>query len=667
MQISEHLRRAFAATPPAALPTAHVTATDRYGGDVELDARTQARLHMQQERLRESAGPSPDETARIVRLPRVTYEGADWTERLRLPSGKQVLRAVQSEMLEAIVECQGGVGLVGTGWGKSLMALLASEALGDVELALIFTPASTVQTLTSTYYEARRHWRIRATTLIYSTHALSQPRPDQPDLLDQITEGVDPARILLVVDEAHDLGDRTSARTRRVERYIDANPQVRCVFLSGSLTSRSVLDFAHLACWALRGQSPLPRDGEHLAAWSQCLDQRGRPTPADWLIFRPLWSAFATVPLGSVVGRERQRIARDAFRERLRSCPGIVATEETSLAVRLEIIGRDLAVPPEVTEVLRQMQDSGVDPSGEVIPDDVTRWRMERYISSGFYYQWVWGHEGPDAAWLGARHDWHRMVRNEIITRADTGYDSPFLVYNACDVTARERTTGPARELLEQILDDTPRTRSGVEQFEQEHRDVLAQLERQITAPGHSALMRAWLRWVVHHRKPPPDTVPVWISKYLVEDALRWASAQDRPVILWYDTNAVGEALRAAGLPVFGGGVEMPAQAITCGASIAAHGVGKNLQPWNRQLVLSPPSGGKTWEQMLARTHRPGQQADVVQTFTYQHTDAYVQALASAIDGARYVETATGNKQKLLHAVYSGCRVPLDVLTGGKR
>ena len=89
--------------------------------------------------------------------------------------------------------------------------------------------------------------------------------------------------------------------------------------------------------------------------------------------------------------------------------------------------------------------------------------------------------------------------------------------------------------------------------------------------------------------------------------------------------------------------------------SIKAHGVGKNLQHgWRKQLILEPPSSGTVWEQMLGRTHRPGQEADSVEAHVYCHTAPLAQAIVGARQDADYIEGATGSRQKLKYCVFGG-------------
>jgi len=130
-------------------------------------------------------------------------------------------------------------------------------------------------------------------------------------------------------------------------------------------------------------------------------------------------------------------------------------------------------------------------------------------------------------------------------------------------------------------------------------------------------------------------------------------SKQSGPVIVWYQSRAVEEALRERDMMVYGAGQNPPMQGHTCAMSIAAHGVGKNLQHgWSKQLILETPSSGKVWEQLLGRTHRPGQEADVVEAVVYQHTRAYSGALCKSVEDAEYIQDTTGSRQKLLFCTY---------------
>ena len=71
--------------------------------------------------------------------------------------------------------------------------------------------------------------------------------------------------------------------------------------------------------------------------------------------------------------------------------------------------------------------------------------------------------------------------------------------------------------------------------------------------------------------------------------------------------------------------------------------------------MTTPPSGGVEWEQGMARTHRPGQEADEVTVDVFLHTEEMQRAFDNAIRDARYTEESQGQKQKLLYAERLEC------------
>lgn len=83
-------------------------------------------------------------------------------------------------------------------------------------------------------------------------------------------------------------------------------------------------------------------------------------------------------------------------------------------------------------------------------------------------------------------------------------------------------------------------------------------------------------------------------------------------------------------------------------ASVAANGTGKNLQAWNKNLIVSCPTGAAVWEQLLGRTHRQGQKADEVQVDVLigcvEHVDAWKRARAEA----KMASDILGAPQKIL-------------------
>ena len=547
------------------------------------------------------------ETQRIIGLPVEDYadiQPGEMTRRLAVPGGTIELRPIQEAALRAIEECRGGFFPIGVGHGKSFIACLAPTVL-EASFAVILCPASTVRQLQRQYDDLRAHFRLMPARIL-SYSALS--RPSGTSLLTELVETYSASKVALICDEAHRLKRLESARTKRVLRFMQANPEVAFVALSGTMTSKSLRDFSHLAELCLRDGSPVPRDRYHLSTWSECIDVGGRPGPNQWDMVRPLADWAELGPSFYLARGERRKDAiRNAFQQRLRSSPGVVASRKGSLGCSLNIrLIRDWEAPTEVHQLMRAVADGGVGPDGEIIPDDVTAWRTMRHLSAGFYYQWVWPDGEEDLDWLQARRDWNRHVRRELLNESREGYDSPFL--------------------------------------------VAAKIHREAERGDRRAIHRAWLAWRDQKSKPAPPTVPVWVSTYLVDAALDWQSRQKQPTILWYESSAVGDELERRGLTVYGAGASPPTHAHDCAMSIRAHGVGKNLQAWSSQLVIEPPTGGLVWEQLLGRMHRQGQEADTVRCDVAHHVEAYRQALSSAIVDARYIEASSGNSQKLLFA-----------------
>ena len=544
------------------------------------------------------------ETERVLGLDVEHLEEVDLTSSLRTPSGQMKLRPLQSQALEAIRRNNGGFFPIGVGHGKSLIALLSGTVLG-CELVVVLTPASTVGTLRKTYAETRMHFRMRKVRIL-SYASLSQPSGTK--LLEDLTKSYGDHQVALVCDEAHRVKRLESARTKRLLRFLQAHPKVRFIALSGTMTSRSLGDFAHLAELALREKSPVPRDSHHLRAWKECLDVNGRPGVSEWSMFSPVWkAAFPDLDLTSVRGAERQALAREAFQKRLRSAPGVVASTEGSLGCSLQIRLVDLETPLLVADHLQNLVDNGEDPAGEIAADEITVWRMGRQLSQGFYLVWDWPNGIVDEEWLDARREWNRNVRSALLNHSAEGYDSPFLVANRVQ------------------------------------RDIDAGVRLRV-------LHRAWLAWKEQKHKDPPPTKPVWVDSFIVDHSITWLNSQKEPSILWFENKAIGDALEERGVRVYRAGEEPPTEGHNCAMSIQAHGIGKNLQGWANQLVICPPTGGQVWEQLLGRTHRQGQTADEVQCLIYQHTAPFELALVKARDDARYIQDSSGNRQKLLFA-----------------
>lgn len=520
------------------------------------------------------------------------------------------LRPIQAWALHEIGLYGGLLGPIGVGEGKTLLDLLAAMVVPDCRVAVLFLPASLRnQLLDVDWGFYGQHWNLpnlvgakwvdpkRPFIHVMSFDELS--REKATDLLERIKPD------LVVVDEGHKIASRKSVRTRRFINYFRAHPKTRLCVWSGTLTRRSIRDYAHLSAMALRDRSPLPLEYATIESWAEVLD------PNNLAVADGELSALKQDPDEPVI---------HAFRRRLISTPGVVASPDTvSCPAALYIHERKVEAPPAVLEADRRVKATWCRPDGEelILALDVSRCRRE--LVSGFFYFWHYPRNEPleaRKAWLAARKEWHKELREKLKTPRPH-LDSPLLCTKAA-IRAEEGYKGPL-----------PTWRSTY-----------------------------WPEWRDRRLSVLPVTNASWVDDYLVKDAAAWLA--EGPGVVWYEHDAFGRALaKLTGAPFYG-----PGEAAAIGipkedgtrpviASIRAHGTGRNLQMFNRALVANPPSDGAAWEQLLGRHHRPGQESDEVNFFVYRHADVYREAIDTARDLAQYIEDSFGGSQRLRRATFT--------------
>jgi hypothetical protein len=542
-----------------------------------------------------SGGPvSSLEFRRIRDLPRRVWDDAKDLEELvagltdmfKVPDGEWTLKVTQAAALRDLHDFGGLFGPIVVGGGKTLITLLAPELMKAKRPVLLVPAALRDQTLGKVLPEMKKHWRLHPNLRIIGYSELSQAK--NANLLDRIKPD------MIVADECHMLKNPKSGRTRRVSRYMNENPHTVFVAVSGTVANHSIMHYWHIAQWALKpDNAPVPKGFNEAKEWANALDERvpdaDRTGPGVLLNLAPADPDIRPPHPQSPTTR-----ARRGYRRRLVETPGVLATSEDELGVSLQILGlRKPQIPTEVQKVMRQVYALWETPDGEVIMEAVQLWRIMRELCSGFYYRW---NPAPPREWLRARKEWGKYVR-ETLKHNRRKLDTPLQVWN-----------------------ETER-HGGVRQFE-----------------TWKALKDTF--------KPNPEAV--WMDDYLVQRAVRWLKD---PGICWVEHQTMGDAIsRAAGVPYFGAGDSRILDAKgPVVASIAAHGTGKNLQQWDRNLVVCPPTAGGTWEQLTGRTHRMGQESDTVTFEVNVHHVVFEDAMKQAFADARFLEDSLGNRQRLLY------------------
>lgn len=520
---------------------------------------------------------------------------------LKTPGGQMSLRPIQEFALLEAQQRNGLFAPIGVGEGKTLITLLLPTVMGSRRAVLMVPPQLREQLRQRSIPDLAPHWRIKPVVgdttkypdspdgLIYIVAYSELSSAKGADALDRIKPD------LIILDEAHALKSTSAARTKRFRRYFNHNPGTRLCALSGTITSKSIKDFAHIAKLALGAYAPVPLEYPVLEEWSWALDPIEFPTPPGALL-------KLCEPGESV---------RSGFRRRLVETPGVVASGENRLGTSLRINERVFVVPKDLSSALDDMRKSWCTPGGEEITDALSFSRYARQLASGFYYRWIWPRKEPEPVrkeWLEARKEWHREVRRFLTHSARAGMDSPLLLAQAA---AKGRW--PAQH---------------------------------------------WSRWAAARDTARPEVEAVWISDAVVADAIYWGETNFG--IIWSEHEAVSQKIAECGaFPLYGGGVEASAGILgergnrTIVASRRAHGEGKNLQMFSGQLVVTPSSSGKTWEQLLGRTHRTGQQADEVTCDVYAYTPEMKDALVSAVRDAKFIQEALGTQQRLTYADFT--------------
>jgi hypothetical protein len=571
--------------------------------------------------------PFSADVARVLGLPRrdlaTTWTAGDVAEleaRLRKPPGPcrcaDFARPCPTRLLptqaRALLEAPRTGGLlapIGVGHGKTLVDLLLPMVMQSKTAVLLIPANLRAQLLERDWDYYGAHWHLpnlaggrwfqagrpALHVLTYSklstqegTNLLTRIKPD-----------------LLICDEAHNLRDRRAARTVRFLRYFRQAEGVRLCALSGTLTSKSIRDYAHLAELALRDGSPLPLHPPTVEEWASAIDPS--EAPADAGALRRFCDTGEHV--------------RDGFRRRRNDTPGVVATDESALGTSLVIRERKVDIPQALHAHIATVLEDGVRPDGEELVERLQQVACARQLASGFFHRWRYPRGEPlelITEWFGRRQAWNRELRQRL-QHPREHLDSPGLLLRAALRAYQE----PAYE------GELPVWRA--KEFE----------------PWHEI-----------HRQVQPVPEAVWLDESVVNDAAAWA--RETPGIVWVEFPELGERIaRAAGVPWYGGGPEAStAIALERGArsivaSIRAHGTGKNLQTFSRNLVANPPADGGAWEQLLGRTHRQGQTADEVTVDLYLHTDELRRAWDKAREYALFIQQTEGQPQKLCLASWA--------------
>lgn len=504
----------------------------------------------------------------------------------------------------------GAVGMLAAGAGKTALDVFLAMVVPGVKRACLMIPPALRAQFAANYVEWSQHFHVPNVVDSGLPFTAGAPKLDVLSYSELSNESCAQWLSLhkpdiVICDEAHALKDKNATRTSRFLRYFIEHDESRLFWHSGSPTTRSPDDCAHLAALALREASPYPLEPSTVGEWSEAL------------------GAKATIGEGALMRLAAPgETARQGFRRRLVETAGVITTEDAQLDVPLKIRVRPVAVPSILDEALVLVR-GGERPDtmtgshfGEELTEQVEVVACARQVALGFFYRWKYPRGEPVElidAWFAKRKAFGQELRLKLERRTDL-MDSPALLRDAA---------------------------------QRHHENYRGHLPTWAAA--------SWPAWRDIQDSVWPEQETQWLDDSIVKDAVEWG--REAPGIVWYSHVEFGRRVAAeGGFEIFEGGDEASIRIQTVSgektivASVDAHGTGKNLQMFSRGLITAPFAGGGKWEQVLARLHRYGQKAPAVVFDVYLHTPELRAALDSGLEDARYVYETTGKAERLLFA-----------------
>lgn len=579
--------------------------------------------------LAQEVAKTPTDIKRLENLPQRTYTPEDtqrfiqeYTARLKTPQGTMTLWPTQAMALHDATQAKGFVGFVRTAGGKSLISLLIPMVVPCHTAVVLVPPSLKTKLIDSDYVNLSKHWQLPN---LANRYFISAERPTihpvayselsskkDADVLERIRPDI------IVADEAHALtADGWSARKTRFRRYFKSAPQTRLYTMSGTLLRKSVLDLAPLLKMCLREGSPMPFDFNTLLSWAAVLDPKDRRAQVveSW---RDVEARKELERLSPQPGLE----PREVFQKRLFSTPGVVASEgRRECDAGLLFHERKLKTPAEVVQKLQELRTKW-QLDEEIFSDKIQLSRAARQLACGLYTRWKWPRNEPlqlRTRWLLARKEYHREERDFLQNRSKSGVDSPLLVKNA--LVKLQAPNFNKKDTASILLKET-------------------------------ALQEAWALWQKVEPTCKPEEDVVWVSDYLVKDAVEWGKKNVGLIWTWH--RALGPRIATeGGFPYYGDTDDAAALLKEDGSrtivlSANAFSAGQNLQAYSKQLLTSTTGNAVTWQQLLSRTHRDGQKADNIETWVYRHTPELIDAWNRARTNASFAQEVTKDEQLLL-------------------
>jgi hypothetical protein len=548
--------------------------------------------------MRKRGVPETDELRRVAALPYRRWEDnpdlqfliESLTEWLRVPDGKQTLRPLQAAGLADVHDFGGLFGPIRVGHGKTLFTRLAPLVL-EAKRPLLIVPADLMPKTKWEFDELDEHWQRHPNLEIRSSHFFSLDRNEK------WIENYQPD--VICIDEVHDFRNYDAGRTRKLHRYLMEHQDTIVLAMSGTITKRSIMDFYHLMQWTHEPETiPMPASRQEVVGWSLALD-------ADVPMNQRMQAGALTIFTPKTPMPDRKQL-REGFSDRLLSSPGVIGSlseEDVDASIYLDFWMPKLS--PKLRGAIYRIASERKSLNGDILMEPGDVWRHVRELVCGFYYRWT---KKPPEDWLKARTRWFSFVRS-VLDQRQRGYDTKLQVANGC-------------------------RRGDLDSY------------------------GAYEEWQRIKDTFKIKTKAVWIDDAPLHEVVTKVPKDPMGTLIWVQHRVVGQRLaEITGFRYFHkkglckGVLLESLKGEPAILSIESNKKGRNLQHhWHNNIVVTPPPSGDVWEQFMARTHRPGQNRDVVRFLVMLGHRILEGSMENAFKDAEYQQAMQRAPHKLLLA-----------------
>lgn len=413
---------------------------------------------------------------------------------------------------------------------------------------------------------------------------------------------------LIICDEVHKLRNPKAQRVRGFTSYMRQNPDVVFVSLTGTITTSSIMDYAHLLRMCVGEDSPLPNPNAPMG-WSrlQSLSRVIDATP----VIPPSAMDYSIAEYILQAGADET--VRDAYHRLLRNTPGVYFSELPSYDGEIIIRKWKHDLPIELQSFADDVKKTGKLPNEEYLSNVLTVGEKQRQLATGFYYYPDIDPDLHTPQWVACRRAVNDLIGN-VVERENKRWK-----HGVYTTEAKARAAYRAGEL---------------------------------TSP-------LWDKWEQNYEHIP---TPEKLTKWLDYDVLRLYTAKaeelakelEGPILLWYQHDAVKMALEELGVFVVQEGDAPPRGEDVppvVAVSIWKHATGLNLQEdYAGMVLLQPPSNGGIWEQLLGRLARPGFRSEELHVVVNQSHSVWRKGLSRGMRDAKYCEETLKQPHRLFGA-----------------